>query len=114
MNKLEEDALLADLRRRGDRIVRVDTLTCSVDEYRAGARRIGRREGWRIRTFLVADESTVVVVWVDRPTTALEDEAFRRTIGQAFSGGDAASAGTYDRMLEQVRRENLSVVRDET
>lgn len=112
MNKHEEDALLADLRRRGDRTVRVDTLTCSVDEYRAGARRIGRREGWRIRTFLIADASAVVVVWMDRPTTALEEEALRRTIGEAFNR-TAAEEGTYERMLEQVRRENLSVVRDE-
>jgi hypothetical protein len=55
MNKLEEQALIDELRRRGDHLVRAASLSCSVEQYRVAARRGGRKRGWRIRTFLVND-----------------------------------------------------------
>ena len=112
MNKLEKEALLADLRRRGDKTVRADEISCTIEEYRAGARRIGRQQGWRINTVLINGGAGVVVAWMDRPTTALEAEALRRTLGEIKIGG-GPRGGTYDRMLEQVRRENLTAVCDE-
>lgn len=109
MNDAEEEALIVELRRRGEKVVTVEEISCTIEAYRAGARRIGRRHGWRIRTFVVADGAAVVVSWVDRPTTALEREALRRTLAQL---GDPTRTSNYDDMLAQVRRENLSVVRD--
>lgn len=110
MNAREEAALLADLRRRGETIVAVSSLSCSAEEYRAAARRVGRRERWRIRTFLVSDGAAVAIIWMDRKKTELEEEATRRVFDAMFSDQPVH----YDDALEAVRRENLRVVRDDT
>jgi len=63
MNVLEEQALVADLRRRGDHRVRTASLSCTVEQYRSAARKVPREHGWRIRTFLSGGGARVVVVW---------------------------------------------------
>lgn len=105
MNQLEERALVDDLRRRGDHRVWVEGLSCSIDDYRAAARSVGRRNGWKIRTFLTADGQQVVVVWTDRETTDLELRAAMTTMN---------TGRPFDEVLEELRRANLSPVRDET
>ena len=69
MNANEEAALLSDLRRRGEQIIAASALSCSIEDYRKAARRVGREHGWRIRTFLVADGAAVAILWVDREKT---------------------------------------------
>ena len=103
MNRLKEQRLVDDLRRRGDHLVRADSLSCTGEQYRAGARRVGRRHRWRIRTFLVQDAAGVVVVWVDRGQTELEKRAAIATI---------STGRHYDEVLEELRRQNLSPVDD--
>lgn len=98
MNALEEQCLVADLRRRGDHRVDVASLSCSAEAYRAAARKVGREHGWRIRTFVSEDRSVVWVVWIDREQTALELRAAMLAL---------ASGRNYDDVLAQVRRENL-------
>jgi hypothetical protein len=106
MNAREGAALLSALRRRGEQIIAVSGISCSVDDYRKAARRVGRQHGWRIRTFLVEDGAAVAVLWVDREKTALEEEATRRVLSAMFSNHPVH----YDDVLEAVRRENLRVV----
>jgi len=48
MNMLDEQALVDDLRRRGDHLVRAASLSCTVEQYRSAARKVGRKHGWRI------------------------------------------------------------------
>lgn len=103
MNRLEEQRLVDDLRRRGDHLVRAVSLSCTVDQYRAAARRVGRRQGWRIRTFLVDGGAGVIVVWVDRGQTELEKRAALVTI---------STGRHYDEVLEELRRQNLRPVDD--
>jgi len=103
MNVLEEQALVDDLRRRGDHTVKAASLSCPVEKYRSAARKVGRRHGWRIRTFLINGGSGVVVVWADRESTDLE----QRAVVVAVSTGR-----NYDEVLEEVRRNNLRPVRD--
>ncbi|KRF11389.1 hypothetical protein ASG90_16675 [Nocardioides sp. Soil797] len=107
MNAKEEAALLSVLRRRGEQIIAVSALSCSVDDYRKAARRVGREHGWRTRTFLVDDGAAVAILWVDREKTALEEEATRRVLSAMFSDNPVH----YDDALESVRRENLRVVK---
>lgn len=106
MNAKEEAALLSALRRRGEQIMAVSALSCPVDDYRKAARRVGREQGWRIRTFLVDNGAAVAILWVDREKTALEEEATRRVLSAMFSDNPVH----YDDALESVRRENLRVV----
>jgi hypothetical protein len=106
MNAREEAALLSALRRRGEQIIAVSALSCSMDDCRKAARRVGRQHGWRIRTFLVKDGAAVAILWVDREKTALEEEATRRVMAAMFSDNPMH----YDDALESVLRENLSVV----
>lgn len=103
MNKLEEQELIDELRRRGDHRVRAASLSCSVEQYRVAARRVGRKHGWRIRTFLVNDGAGIVVVWVDRGQTDLEMRAAMVTI---------STGRHYDDVLEELRRQNLRPVDD--
>lgn len=112
INHQEETTLTEALRRRGDYIVRVDTLSCAVDEYRRDARRIGREQGWKMLTQVLErdDGDLVAVVWEDRPTTALEEEATRRVLNDAFGGLAPQDRKTRDEHLEDVRRENLRAV----
>lgn len=105
----EETALLGDLRRRGEHVIAVSRISCSVDEYRSAARRIGRKQGWRVRTFLVADSAAIAILWIDREKTALEEEATRRVLAAMFSDHPLH----YDDALESMRRENLRVVKDD-
>jgi hypothetical protein len=109
VNAGEEAVLLAALRRRGEQIVDVSTLSCSPEDYRAAARKIGRSQGWRIRTFLVGDGAAVAVIWVDREKTEIEEEATRRVLAAMFSDQPVK----YDDALDAVRRENLHLVRDD-
>jgi hypothetical protein len=101
MNVLEEQALVDDLRRRGDHRVRAASLSCTVEQYRAAARKVGRKHGWRIRTFLVAGGAGIIVVWADREQTDLE----QRAVMVAMSTGR-----NYEEVLEEVRRQNLRPV----
>jgi predicted Fe-Mo cluster-binding NifX family protein len=101
MNVLEEQALVDDLRRRGDHRVRAASLSCTVEQYRAAARKVGRKHGWRIRTFLVDGGAGIIVVWADREQTDLE----QRAVMVAMSTGRS-----YDEVLEEVRRQNLKPV----
>jgi hypothetical protein len=103
MNRFEEQALVDELRRRGDHRVRATTLSCTVEQYRAAARRVGRKHGWRIRTYLVDDGAGIVVVWADRGQTELETRAAMATI---------SSGRHYDDVLEELRRQNLRPVED--
>jgi hypothetical protein len=103
MNKLEEQALVDDLRRRGDHIVPATSLSCSAEQYRAAARRVGRKHGWRIRTFLVDDGAGIIVVWTDRGQTDLEMREAMVTI---------STGRHYDDVLEVLRRQNLRPVED--
>jgi hypothetical protein len=103
MNMLEEQALVDDLRRRGDHMVRAASLSCTVEQYRSAARSVGRRHGWRIRTTLVNGGSGIIVVWADREQTDLE----QRAVMVAMSTGR-----NYDEVLEQIRRQNLRPVED--
>lgn len=93
-----------DLRRRGDHLVRAASLSCTVEQYRAAARKVGRRKhGWRIRTFLVDGGAGIIVVWVDRGQTDLEKRAALITI---------STGRNYDEVLEELRRQNLRRVED--
>jgi len=103
MNMPEEQALVDDLRRRGDHTVKAASLPCTVEEYRSAARKVGRRHGWRIRTFLINGGAGIVVVWADRESTDLE----QRAVVVAVSTGR-----NYDEVLEEVRRSNLRPVQD--
>ena len=103
MNRLEEQALIDDLRRRDDHLVRAASLSCTVEHYRAAARKVGRKHGWRIRTFLVDGGAGIIVVWVDRGQTELEKRAAMITIS---TGRD------YDEALKELRRQNLRPVED--
>lgn len=108
MNKSEEVALLADLRRRGQQIISVSELSCPPDEYRRDARRLGRAQGWKIRTFLLADGAAVAILWTDREKTDLEEEATRRVMNAMFTENPLH----YDDALEAVRRENLRIIKE--
>jgi hypothetical protein len=101
MNVLEEQALVDDLRRRGDHKVRATSLSCTVEQYRSAARKVGRTHGWRIRTFLVNGGAGIIVVWVDREQTVLEHRAAMVAI---------STGRHYDEVLEEVRRQNLRPV----
>jgi len=101
MNVLEEQALVDDLRRRGDHRVRAASLSCTVEQYRSAARKIGRKHGWRIRTLLVAGGAGIIVVWADREQTDLERQAATITM---------STGRHYDEVLEDVRRQNLRPV----
>lgn len=103
MNMLEEQALVDDLRRRGDHLVRAASLSCTVEQYRSAARKVGRKHGWRIRTFLINGGAGIIVVWVDREQTDLE----QRAVMVAMSTGR-----NYDEVLEEVRRQNLRPIED--
>lgn len=103
MNRLEEQALVADLRRRGDHLVRTAFLSCAVEQYRAAARKLGRKHGWRIRTFLVDGGAGIIVVWVDRGQTELEKRAVFITM---------STGRNYDEILDELRRQNLRPVED--
>ena len=96
MNRLEDQALVDDLRRRGDHLVRAASLSCTVEQYRASARKVGRKHGWRIRTFLVDGGAGIIVVWVDRGQTELEKRAAMITI---------STGRNYDEILEELRRQ---------
>ena len=101
MNVIEEQAPVDDLRRRGDHLVRTAALSCTAEQYRSAARKVGRKHGWRIRTFLVGGGAGIIVVWTDREQTDLEQRAVM----------DAVSTGrNYDEVLEEVRRQNLGPV----
>ena len=101
MNVLEEQALEDHLRRRGHHTVRASSLSCNVEQYRSAARKVGRKHGWRIRTFLFDDGAGILVVWLDREQTALEQRAVMIAI---------STERNYDEVLEEVRRQNLSPV----
>ena len=103
MNRLEEQALVDDLRRTGDHLVRTAFLSCTVEQYRAAARKVGRKHGWRIRTFLVDGGAGIIVVWVDRGQTELE----KREVLITMSTGR-----NYDEILDELRRQNLRPVVD--
>ncbi len=76
---------------------------CTAEQYRAAARGIGRKHGWRIRTFVSDDRSVVWVVWTDREQTALELRAAMVALG---------SGRNYNDVLEEARRQNLRPVGD--
>jgi hypothetical protein len=101
MNELEQQALVDDLRRRGDHMVRATSLSCTVEQYRSTARKVGRKHGWRIRTFLVNGGAGIIVVWVDREQTVLEQRAAMVAI---------STGRNYDDVLDEVRRQNLRPV----
>lgn len=109
MNASEERALLADLHRRGEQIISVSKLSCPPDDYRAAARRLGRAHGWKIRTFMVAEGAAVATLWIDRETTALEEEATRRVLDAMFTENPVH----YDDALDVVRRENVRLVKED-
>jgi hypothetical protein len=101
MNELEQQALVDDLRRRGDHMVRATSLSWTVEQYRSAARKVGRKHGWRIRTFLVNGGAGIIVVWVDREQTVLEQRAAMVAIN---------TGRNYDDVLDEVRRQNLRPV----
>ena len=59
-------------------MVRTAPLSCSVEQHRSAARKVCRKHGWRIRTFLIDGGAGIIVVWTDREHTDLEQ-------GQAWS-----------------------------
>lgn len=110
MNALEEQALAEGLRRRGDRRVTAEGLSCTVDQYRAEARKVGRDPGWRIRTYVLTDETgadaAVMVIWADRGHTDMELRAAVTVINSVVTGDKR----NYDEVLEDLRRRNLRPV----
>ena len=84
-------------------MVRATSVSCTVEQYRAAARKLGRKHGRRIRTFLVEGGAGVIVVWVDRGQTDLEKRAVMITM---------SIGRNYDEVLEDVRRHNLRPVED--
>lgn len=101
MNVLEQQQLIGSLQRRGGHVVRADTLSCTVDEYRAAVRAIARKLDWRVRTLTVNDSSSVIVIWTDRGQTDLEKRAASIAI---------RTGREYDEVLEEQRRGNLRIV----
>jgi hypothetical protein len=94
MNVLEEQALVDDLRRSGDHRVRTAALSCTVEQYRSAARKVGREHGWRIRTFLVDSGAGIIVVWADREQTDLEQRAVMITMNTGRNYDDTSSLVT--------------------
>lgn len=103
MNVLEEQALIDDLHRRGDHRVDATSPSCTVEQYRAAARRIGRQHQRRIRTFVSDARSVIWMVWTDREQTALGKRAAMIALG---------SGRNYNDVLEEARRQNLKPVGD--
>lgn len=103
MTQLEDQALVNDLSRRGDHVVPAASLSCSAEQYRSGARRVGRKHGRRIRTYSIDDGARIIVVWADRGPTDLEVRAAMVTI---------SIGRQYDEVLEELRRQMLRPVED--